>query len=429
MRICVIGAGYVGLVSATCLADMGNEVICVDNDKEKIEGLKKHIVPIYEPGLDDLITKNMRAKRLFFTSDTKEGIHQSNVIFIAVGTPCKEDGTADLSSVEAVAKEVASETQRYKVIVQKSTVPVMTGKWIRDMMKSYDPDGVSFDVVSNPEFLREGCAITDFMHPDRIVIGAETEKAKGIMRKLYEPLNVPIIFTNIESAELIKYASNSFLAMKISYINAIASICEKVGADVVKVADGMGYDTRIGRGFLNAGVGFGGSCFPKDLSAFIKTAEQIGYDFELLKEVEKLNRAQRELILQKAKELLGTLKGRTIGVLGLAFKPNTDDLREAPAIDIIEKLKKEGAKIKTYDPVAMEKAKAVLRDVQFCKNAYDAADGSDALVIATEWAEFKTLDLGKIKDLLKHPNVIDGRNIYEPQEMKHLGFNYRGVGR
>lgn len=429
MRICVIGAGYVGLVSATCIADMDNEVICIDNDGGKIEGLKKDIVPIYEPRLKELIAKNVKAKRLFFTTDTREGILQSDVIFIAVGTPCRKDGRADLSCVESVAKEIAKEMEEYKVIVEKSTVPVMTGKWMQDMIKSFNSDGVDFDIVSNPEFLREGCAINDFMHPDRIVVGAETERAKKIMQKLYEPLNVPFIFTNIETAEFIKYASNSFLAMKISYINAIANICERVGADVVKVADGMGYDRRIGRDFLNAGAGFGGSCFPKDLSAFIKIAEEVGYDFELLKEVNKINLSQRELILQKTKELLGMLQCRTIGVLGLAFKPNTDDLREAPAIDIINKLKKEGAEIKTYDPVAMEKAKAVLSDIKFCKNAYEVAEGSDALIIITEWDEFKTLDLIRIKDLLNHPNIIDGRNIYEPLEMKKLGFNYKGVGR
>lgn len=429
MRVCVIGAGYVGLVSATCIADMDNEVICIDNDGGKIEGLKKDIVPIYEPRLKELIAKNVKAKRLFFTTDTREGIHQSDVIFIAVGTPRRKDGRADLSCVESVAKEIAKEMEEYKVIVEKSTVPAMTGKWMQDMIKSVNSDGVDFDIVSNPEFLREGCAINDFMHPDRIVVGAETERAKEIMQKLYEPLNVPFIFTNIETAELIKYASNSFLAMKISYINAIANICERVGADVVKVADGMGYDRRIGRDFLNAGAGFGGSCFPKDLSAFIKIAEEVGYDFELLKEVNKINLSQRELILQKTKELLGMLQCRTIGVLGLAFKPNTDDLREAPAIDIINKLKKEGTEIKTYDPVAMEKAKAVLSDIKFCKNAYEVAEGSDALIIITEWDEFKTLDLIRIKDLLNHPNIIDGRNIYEPLEMKKLGFNYKGVGR
>lgn len=429
MRICVIGAGYVGLVSATCLADIDNEVICVDNDGEKIKDLKRDVVPIYEPGLVGLIAKNVKAKRLFFTTDTREGIHQSDVIFIAVGTPCRKDGRADLSCVESVTKEIAKEMEEYKVIVEKSTVPVMTSKWMQDMIKSFNSDGVDFDIVSNPEFLREGCAINDFMHPDRIVVGAETERAKEIMQKLYGPLNVPFIFTNIETAELIKYTSNSFLAMKISYINAIANICERVGADVVKVADGMGYDRRIGRDFLNAGAGFGGSCFPKDLSAFIKIAEEVGYDFELLKEVNKINLSQRELILQKTKELLGMLQCRTIGVLGLAFKPNTDDLREAPAIDIINKLKKEGAEIKTYDPVAMEKAKAVLSDIKFCKNAYEVAEGSDALIIVTEWDEFKTLELIRIKDLLNHPNIIDGRNIYEPLEMKKLGFNYKGVGR
>ncbi len=428
MKVCVIGAGYVGLVTGACLAGIGNKVICVDNDKEKIDLLKKGKIPIYEPGLKELVKKTMQKKFLYFTTDIKDGVNNSEIIFIAVNTPPRKNGEADLCYVEAVSREVAQQMKSYKVIVSKSTVPVETGKKIAQTVKIYNKQKVSFDVVSNPEFLREGSAIGDFLHPDRIVIGVNSKKAETIMKKLYKPLGAPIIVTDIESAEIIKHASNSFLAMKISYINAVANICERVGADVIQVARGMGLDRRIGAEFLSAGVGFGGSCFPKDLSAFIRIAEKNGYNFELLKVVKKINREQKNLLIKKLTRAIWNLKDKTIGVLGLAFKSNTDDLRNAPAISIIEMLQKEGARIKVYDPQAMEKAKSILKNVVFCKGPYSAAQDSDALVILTEWDEFKKLDFKKIKKKLKTPVIIDGRNIYNPSLMRKQGFTYEGIG-
>lgn len=429
MKICVIGTGYVGLVTGACLADLGNRVVCVDKNEEKIRGLQKGIIPIYEPGLQEFVNKNQKNGRLKFTANTAEGVKTSDVIFIAVGTPSKDNGEADLSGVEAVAKDIAKSMNGYKIVVEKSTVPVRTGEWVKRTLKLYNSNSADFDVVSVPEFLREGSAVHDFMHQDRIVVGVESERAKEIMIKLFKPLDVPLLITDIKSAELIKHASNSFLALKISYINAIANVCELVGADVVKVAEGMGYDKRIGREFLDAGVGYGGSCFPKDVAAFIKIVEDVGYDFKLLKNVEEINKLQRVEIAKKLKEALWILNDKTIGILGLSFKPNTDDMRDAPSIDIISSLQKEGAKIKAYDPVAMENAKKVLRDVQYCRDPYEVSSGSDALLIITEWEEFTQLDLAKIKGLLNIPIVIDGRNIYEPGKMKELGFLYRGVGR
>ncbi|MCK4533467.1 UDP-glucose/GDP-mannose dehydrogenase family protein, partial [bacterium] len=362
------------------------------------------------------------------TTDIKDGVTNSEIIFIAVNTPPRKNGEADLCYVEAVSREVAQQMKSYKVIVSKSTVPVETGKKIAQTVKIYNKRKVSFDIASNPEFLREGSAIGDFMHPDRIVIGVNSKKAETIMKKLYKPLGAPIIVTDIESAEIIKHAANSFLAMKISYINAVANICERVGADVTQVARGMGLDRRIGAEFLSAGVGFGGSCFPKDLSAFIRIAEKNGYNFELLKVVKKINQEQKNLLLKKLTKSIWNLKDKTIGVLGLAFKSNTDDLRNAPAISIIEMLQKEGAKIKVYDPQAMEKAKKILKNVIFCKDSYLTAQDSDALVILTEWNEFKKLDFKKIKKKLKTPVIIDGRNIYNPALMHKQGFTYEGIG-
>ncbi|MDD5258641.1 MAG: UDP-glucose/GDP-mannose dehydrogenase family protein [bacterium] len=429
MRICVIGTGYVGLVTGTCLADLGNQVICVDNNQEKINMLKKGKMPIYEPGLAELVVKNTKEKRLEFTTKIKEGVEQSQIIFISVNTPPKEDGEADLSFVETVTAEIAVHMREYKIIVEKSTVPVETGEKIMQTIKLYNTHKTGFDVVSNPEFLREGSAIKDTMHPDRIVLGVSSKRAEKIMRELYRPLKAPIIVTDIKSSEIIKHASNSFLAMKISFANAVANICDRVGADVEKVAEGMGYDKRIGREFLNAGVGFGGSCFPKDLAAFIYIAKKSGYDFELLRAVQKINEQQKKLLLQKIEESLWVLKNKTIGVLGLAFKPETDDLRFAPAIDIIKSLQAEGAKIKAYDPIAMSKARKVLPGVKYGQNAYEVAKGSDLLVIVTDWNEFKELDLGRIKKLLKTPIIVDGRNIYDPAKMKKLGFIYKSIGR
>lgn len=429
MKICVVGTGYVGLVTGTCFAELGNDVICVDVDSQKIEKLKKGISPIYEPGLEELIRRNAKEGRLSFTSDLTEGIGQSKVIFIAVGTPPKANGDADLSFVEDVCRSIARQMNSYRLIVEKSTVPVETGEWVKKTITRYNTHKTDFDVASNPEFLREGSAVGDFLKPERVVLGVESERAKEILLELYSPLKCPILVTDIKSAEIIKHASNSFLATKISFINAISIICEKVGADVEKVAEGMGLDSRIGRSFLKAGVAFGGFCFPKDLAAFIRIAEKRGYDFKLLREVENINEEQKKNFVKKIEAALWVVSGKTIAVLGLAFKPNTDDMRFAPSIDIISMLQAEGAKIKAFDPQAMEKASTVLKDVEFCSTPYEAIKGADAMVIMTEWNEFKELDLDRIKKLLNAPIIIDGRNIYGPQKMKDLGFNYFCIGR
>ena len=428
-KVSIIGSGHVGLVTGACLAELGNRVICVDNNVEKIATLKRGEMPIYEPGLEELVKRNVRAGRLSFTTSIKEEVNNSEIIFIAVNTPPKPDGEADLCYVEAVSREVAQIMKGYRIIVEKSTVPVETGKWISRTVKLNNKKNISFDIVSNPEFLREGSAVYDFMHPDRIVLGVGSKKAERIMRELYQPLDAPIIVTDIESAEIIKHASNSFLAMKISYINSIANICEKVGADIKKVAEGIGYDGRIGRDFLDAGVGFGGACLPKDLQAFVGITQKLGYDFELLKVVEKINHGQRELLVNKVRDAIWNIKDKTIGILGLAFKPNTDDMRNAPSIEIIQMLQREEAKIKAYDPVAIPVARGILKEVTYCKNPYDTANGCDALVIVTEWEEFKRLDLKKIKGLMRAPILIDGRNIFEPEKMKRLGFIYKSIGR
>jgi len=428
-NICIVGSGHVGLVTGTCFADLGNKVICMDDDAGKIESLERGAIPFFEPDLEAMVAKNVSNGRLSFTKSIEEAIKQSEIVFICVGTPQKSSGEADLTQVEAVAQRVARAMRNYTLVVEKSTVPVKTGSWIKRTIELSNTNNIDFDVVSNPEFLREGKAIYDFMHPDRIVIGAESERAVKLMLELYKPFKSPTIVTNIETAELIKHASNAFLALKISYINALANICENVGADVAKVAEGMGHDKRIGPAFLNAGVGYGGYCLPKDTAAFVKIAEEVGYDFELLRAVRNVNDGQRHQLFAKIKKELWNLNGKTIGILGLSFKPDTDDMREAPAIDIISKLKEEGAHIKAYDPKAMENARTIFSDIEYCQNAYEVAEGSDALVIITEWDEFKSLDLPKVKSLLKHPVIIDGRNIYEPAEMRQLGFIYRGVGR
>jgi len=428
-RVSIIGSGHVGLVTGACLAELGNRVICVDNNEEKIATLKKGEMPIYEPGLEELVKKNVRAGRLSFTTSIKEGVLNSEIIFIAVSTPPKPDGGADLCYVEAVSREVAQTMDGYKIIVEKSTVPVETGKWIWRTVELNNKRDINFDIVSNPEFLREGSAVYDFMHPDRIVLGVESKKAEKIMRELYESLHAPIIVTDIESAEIIKHASNSFLAMKISYINSIANVCEKVGADIKKVAEGIGSDGRIGCHFLEAGIGFGGACLPKDLMAFVGITQKLGYDFELLRVVEKINREQKELFVSKVRDAVWNIKDKTIGVLGLSFKPNTDDMRHAPSIEIIQMLQKEEARIKAYDPVAIPVARGILKEVSYCKDPYETARGCDAIVILTEWEEFKRLNLKKIKTLMKAPIIIDGRNIFEPGKMKSLGFIYKGIGR
>lgn len=431
MNICVIGAGYVGLVTGTCLADLGNNVICVDNNRSKVESLKKGRVTIYEPGLQELVKKNKRQSRLAFTTNIKEGIEKSTVIFIAVGTPSKPSGEADLTDVGNVAKEIAGCMKSYKLIVEKSTVPIETGTWIERVIKANIKRRVPFDVASNPEFLREGSAISDFMRPDRIVIGVNNKRSKDILLKVYMPLKSPILVTNIKSAELIKHASNSFLAAKISFINAISNICESTGADILEVARGMGMDKRIGPSFLDAGIGFGGFCFPKDLLAFIHISSKLGYDFRLLKEVERINRKQKELFVNKIRLNVGNLSRKTIAILGLSFKPDTDDIRYAPSLDVIRSLRREGAAIKVFDPHAMKKAKDELKGlgVKFCKDAYDAARSASCLVIVTEWNEFKELDFARIGKLLKKKLIIDGRNIYNPGKMRDLGFEYVSVGR
>jgi len=428
-NICVIGAGHVGLVTGACFAELGNSVICTDDDVKKIEGLKNDVLPFYEPGLEVMVVQNKRAGRLSFTHSLGDSIAGSDIIFVAVGTPQKSNGEADLTSIENVARRIACALDGYKLIVEKSTVPIKTGDWIHRTIKLNCKKGVEFDIASNPEFLREGTAVHDFMQPDRIVLGVETEKAARLLVELYKPIHAPVVRTNVKTAELIKHASNSFLALKISYINAISNICEKTGADVLKVAEGMGYDKRIGKDFLNAGVGYGGYCLPKDISAFIKMAEEIGYDFELLKAVQRVNDYQRQRIVRKAKDALWNLQGKTVGVLGLAFKPDTDDMRESPSIYIIRELQKQEVLIKAYDPQAMDTAKNFLQDVEYCQNPYEAASGSDVLIFLTEWDEFKNLDFVKIKRLLKQPIIIDGRNIFDPLAMKEYGLTYFGIGR
>ena len=433
MNISIIGTGYVGLVSGACFADLGNNVICADNDKNKIEQLSRLVMPIYEPGLDDIIRRNVKEKRICFTANIKEAVKKSKVIFIAVGTPSKDNGEADLTGVENVAKAIALNMSGYRLIVEKSTVPVETGFWVEHTVRVNLPKSrrhkIKFDVASNPEFLREGQAIRDFMHPDRIVIGVESKTARDLLTELYRPLEAPIVVTDIKSAEIIKHASNSFLAAKISFINAIACLCERVGADVIKVAEGMGLDKRIGRAFLDAGVGYGGSCFPKDVEVFINIAAKNGYDFNLLKVVREINEFQKKNLLKKIEDALWIIKDKNIGILGLSFKPDTDDIRNAPALDIIASLKANGAKIKVFDPQAMKKVKAFLKDVKFCLNAYEAAKGADCLVVATEWNEFKELDFMRLKKFMRQPIIVDGRNIYDSDRMKKLGFRYIGVGR
>ena len=429
MKLTIIGTGYVGLVTGTCFAEVGHRVVCVDNDAAKVGLLQQGGIPIYEPGLEDLVKKNVAACRLSFTSSTAEGVEQSDVVFIAVPTPPLPDGAVDLSFIEKVAREIAGAMTGYKIVVDKSTVPVKTGDKVAETIKRYCKGRVEFDVVSNPEFLREGFAVEDLMKPDRIVIGVRSQRPVPQLKEIYAPFKAPIIFTDINSAELIKHASNSFLALKISYINAISVICEATGANVQEMASGMGMDERIGRRFLNPSLGFGGSCFPKDLSAFIKISEQVGYDFGLLKEVQKINAGQMGRFVKKISDTLWVLKDKKIGVLGLAFKQNTDDVRMSPAIELCHRLQKEGAILRVHDPKAMDKAKAVLQNVTFVDDMNDVADGCDALVIATEWDEFKKLDLERARKALTHPILFDGRNLFDPAEMERLGFIYKSIGR
>lgn len=429
MKLTIIGTGYVGLVTGACFAEVGHQVVCVDSDAAKVKLLQGGGIPIYEPGLEELVSKNAAAGRLSFTTSTAEGVEESDIIFIAVPTPPLPDGAVDLSYIEKVAREIAGSMTSYKIVVDKSTVPVKTGENVAETIKRYCKARVEFDVVSNPEFLREGFAVEDLMHPDRVVIGVRTQRPVPAMKRVYEPFQAPIIVTDINSAELIKHASNSFLALKISYINAISVLCEATGANVQEVASGMGMDERIGRRFLDASLGFGGSCFPKDLSAFIKIAEQVGCDFGLLKEVQKINAAQMDRFVKKINDTLWVLKDKTIGVLGLAFKQNTDDVRMSPAIDLCQRLQKEGARLRVHDPKAIEKAKAVLKDVVYVEDMDAVAEGCDALVVATEWEQFKKLDLERARRALTHPILFDGRNLFDAAEMEQLGFIYKSIGR
>jgi len=433
MNISVIGAGYVGLVTGACFAEFGINVTCVDMDEARIESLTKGTPPFYEPGLEELMRKNMTEGRLHFTSDTAKAVRDAEVIFIAVGTPSRADGSADLSFVDAVARTIAGNLNNYKVIVTKSTVPVGTGERIRKIIQESGNANGQFDIVSNPEFLREGSAIEDFMRPNRVVLGANSERAVSVMKELYRPLyliEAPFIITDIETAEMIKYASNVFLATKISYINEIANLCEKVGANVQVVAKAMGLDGRIGAKFLHPGPGYGGSCFPKDVRALLQIAESHGYDLKIARGVIEVNTSQREWMIVKIEHALRGISGKTIGILGLSFKPNTNDIRESPAIDIIQGLIAKGAKIRVFDPAAMQDAKAVLGEsVTYCRDAYDAAEGADAVVLITEWNQFRNLELERLKGLLKHPVFIDLRNVYEAERMRKNGFDYYSVGR
>jgi len=432
MQIAVIGTGYVGLVTGACFAEFGVDVTCVDVDAEKINRLMAGIMPIYEPGLEQLVSKNSAAGRLRFTTDVKQAIEQSLVIFLAVGTPPKDDGSPDLSFVEAAAKSIAQYMNGYKVIVTKSTVPIGTGEWLRELIRSGQKSRVNFGIVSNPEFLREGAAINDFMRPDRVVIGSRDEEAVAIMRDLYRPLyliEAPFVITSLEAAELTKYAANAFLATKISFINEIANLCEKIGCDVHDVARGMGMDRRIGGKFLHPGPGYGGSCFPKDTRALASVARQFESDSLIVDSVIEVNRRQQQSMVPKIGRLVGELSGKRIAVLGLAFKPETDDMREAPSVEIIAGLTQEGAHVCAYDPVAIDEAKKVLPDIEYAEDEYSAVKDADALIFVTEWNQFRMLDMTRIRDLMKSPKIADLRNICDPADMRELGFTYVGVGR
>ncbi len=432
MNICVVGVGYVGLVTAACFSEFGVDVTCVDCDAGKIDSLQNGEVPFFEPGLEELVRKNLRESRLHFTTNLKEGVEHALVIFLAVGTPSNGDGSADLRYIDAVAREVAEVMDGYKVIVTKSTVPVGTGERVAEIIRTHQHRSIAFDVVSNPEFLREGSAVEDFMRPNRVVIGAPSEQAIAIMKDLYRPLyliETPFLITDVATAELVKYASNAFLAAKISFINDIAQLCEAVGVDVHVVAKGMGLDSRIGSKFLHAGAGFGGSCFPKDSRALIQMGAAHGVRMEMVESVIRVNQGQRTRILDKIERLTGGLSGKTIGVLGLAFKPNTDDLREAPAIELIERLLAQGATVKAFDPASMDQAAQLFPGVEMCKDPYAVAQDSDALVLITEWNQFRNLDLERIREALRTPVFVDCRNVYEPERMAELGFAYEGVGR
>ena len=427
--ICVVGVGYVGLVTGACLADLGNRVVCINRDQEKSDNLKKGILPIYEPGLQEVVRRNYTAGRLDFTTSYDEALEDAEFVFVAVGTPTGSEGEANLAHVGAATEDIARCMHRPTIIVNKSTVPIGTGDWVAKIVRDIRGDDVEFAVVSNPEFLREGSGVHDFMNPDRIVLGSTSREAAEKVAELYYPLQALTIITDLRTAEMIKYASNAFLATKISFINEIASVCEALGADVKEVARGMGSDHRIAPHFLGSGIGWGGSCFPKDVKALIHMAELYGVRPEILRAVTHVNYDQRKRAIQKLRDILGGFRGKTVGLLGLAFKPDTDDMRDAPSIGIIHMLQHEGAQVKAYDPQAVANAKSVLDGVIYCENPYQVAEESDALVLVTEWNEFKHLDMARIKGLMRGTVLMDGRNIYDPAAMRDLGFVYRGVGR
>src|SRR5258707_11587460 len=431
MKIAIIGSGYVGLVTGACFAEVGHEVICIDNDQRKVKGLRNGRIPIYEPGLDQLVRRNISAHRLSFTGSIEEGVDNSQVIFIAVPTPPQTDGSVDLTYIERVAREIASVLKEHRVIVDKSTVPGKTGEKVADTIRRYNKVNVDFDVVSNPEFLREGCAVSDLMQPDRIVIGSNSERALAIMKKVYEPFMATIMVTDINSADLIKHAANSFLALKISYINALSAVCEASGADIEKVADGIVADKRIGRSFLNAGLGYGGSCFPKDIAAFIAISEQIGEAFHLLREVQRINQRQRERFVNRLRDTLWVLKDKRIAVWGLTFKPHTDDVRSSVAIDLVNDLIREGAHVTAYDPKGNQRVQELdlCPGVHLSNSALEAVQDAETLVLATEWPEFSDVDLTEVRHRMHTPIVFDGRNLFDPATMRDLGFQYFGIGR
>jgi UDPglucose 6-dehydrogenase len=432
MKLCVAGTGYVGLVTGACFADLGNQVICVDIDAKKVARLKKGLLPIYEPGLEEVVKRNIKEKRLTFTTKLVEGVRSAEMVFIAVGTPSAPNGEANLEFVKEVARGIGRTANGDKIVVDKSTVPVGMGDLVESLVEEeFEKRGVKHkvQVVSCPEFLREGSALYDFQNPDRIVVGSKNEAAARRVAELFKPLNARVLITDVRSAEMIKYASNSFLAVKISFINEIANLCELVGADVARVAEGMGQDKRIGAAFLNAGAGYGGSCFPKDVLALIRIAEKEGYDFQILKSVVTVNDRQKKSVLARLKRLVGPLEGKRVGLLGLAFKANTDDMRDAVSLDVVEGLRHLGARVQAYDPAAMDEAAKRLPGLKLCHNAYEAARGADCVVVLTEWNEFKELDLERLKKSMKHPVLLDARNIYEGKKLRAMGFTYQGIGR
>jgi UDPglucose 6-dehydrogenase len=430
MNIAVVGTGYVGLVTGAVFADLGNEVVCIDNLPDKIAALSAGHMPIYEPGLEEMVARNVADGRLSFTTDLAAAVRRSVIVFITVGTPPRDDGRSDLTAVEAVARGIAEAMERYTVIVNKSTVPVGTGEFVREVIERHQKRPVRFDVVSNPEFLREGSAIEDTLRPDRIVIGAPTQQVAMSLLELYAPLERPMIITDVPSAEMIKYASNAFLATKISFMNAIANICERGGADVTQVMKGVGLDSRIGSAFLNAGLGYGGSCFPKDTESLVHTAAAVGYDFALLRSVIEVNRDRAAHFVGLMERAMGSLQNRVIAILGLAFKPNTDDMREAKSVEIITRLLEAGASVRAYDPVAMDNARKMLPTVvEFADSPYAAAEGTDAVALVTEWNEFKFLDLERLRTVMRRALVFDGRNMWEPERMRRVGFEYHSIGR